>query len=470
MITVIMPVHNGESTLGHSVPSVLHQSFPDWELILIDDGSSDSSRAICQQYSYADQRIRVLGNTGNSGPASARNLGLRASMGTFIAYLDCDDEFHPDYLEHVGRLSAHSDLLLFQYEFETTAGFRGQWNPARYKDSFFEKNVSAPLGVAHRRSLFDQIGGFNETLWQQEDWDYWKRIARACCEIMFVKQKSGVYRMSEDGRSGRPRLTEGQRLAYEGNVRKGTSLYDLETNASCVHEVQNVLFAATLDTSSLLPSLFLLPCAHGECGFRTWALCETSNPEAQERAVVFLKERGLELETRTLSVSGLPASLVCSEKGRLSLTFLEPGYVDARASQALYSEAFLAFYESSFANQRPDVMVTVSPNPKDDPIVRLARRRDIPIVALLLDGTPRDASLFYGVDYCVVFSDQMRSDCWERLGLFCNLLPYPDGSPSVNSVYRNFFEQIRHQPGPPYIPERGWFSLGAGEEQPIPFR
>ena len=100
-VSVIMPCHNGEKYLRHALDSVLAQTFQDWELLIVDDGSTDGSTAIAEEYCAKDSRIRLLHTECSTGkPATPRNVGIEAAQGRFIAFLDCDDQWLPDKLEH----------------------------------------------------------------------------------------------------------------------------------------------------------------------------------------------------------------------------------------------------------------------------------------------------------------------------------------------------------------------------------
>ncbi|MDE5554956.1 MAG: glycosyltransferase [Muribaculaceae bacterium] len=93
-ISVIVPVYNSQSYLKECVESVLTQSFSEWELILVDDGSTDDSNSICQRYASTDHRVRVISKP-NGGLSSARNAGLDIATGKYVFFLDADDELYP---------------------------------------------------------------------------------------------------------------------------------------------------------------------------------------------------------------------------------------------------------------------------------------------------------------------------------------------------------------------------------------
>jgi len=96
-VSVIIPVYNGADTLAVTIEDILGQTYKDFELIIVDDGSTDSTSAICDQYS-ADERIRVL-HQKNGGPSNARNNGNKIANGKYVLYVDCDDRVEPYCIE-----------------------------------------------------------------------------------------------------------------------------------------------------------------------------------------------------------------------------------------------------------------------------------------------------------------------------------------------------------------------------------
>ncbi|MBO4127289.1 glycosyltransferase family 2 protein [Streptococcus suis] len=99
LVSVIMPVFNSEQFVGESIQSVLNQTYQNWELVVIDDASTDSSLEIVQEFSRQDSRIRILQHSESSGAAISRNDGLREAKGRWIAFLDSDDLWFPTKLE-----------------------------------------------------------------------------------------------------------------------------------------------------------------------------------------------------------------------------------------------------------------------------------------------------------------------------------------------------------------------------------
>ena len=113
-VSVIMPAYNRETYIRESIDSVLAQSFTDFELIVVDDGSTDATAAIVE--SYTDRRIRLIRQS-NRGVSVARNTGLEAARGQFITFLDSDDLYYPDFLNTLFRLirSTKTDMVFCDF-------------------------------------------------------------------------------------------------------------------------------------------------------------------------------------------------------------------------------------------------------------------------------------------------------------------------------------------------------------------
>ena len=114
MVSIIIPIYKAEKFIRRCIDSVLTQTYKDWELILVDDGSPDNSGRICDEYSQKDSRIRVF-HKHNGGVSSARNIGLDEARGDRITFIDADDYVFKNYLEVL--ISSEADLV--------TCGFKG---------------------------------------------------------------------------------------------------------------------------------------------------------------------------------------------------------------------------------------------------------------------------------------------------------------------------------------------------------
>lgn len=116
-VSIIVPVYNAALYLDRCIQSILAQTYGDFELILIDDGSTDDSGVICDQYQKRDNRIKVF-NKRNGGVSSARNLGLKNAIGDWIVFIDSDDWVETSYLSSLYNNTYYSDLICCSFQYE----------------------------------------------------------------------------------------------------------------------------------------------------------------------------------------------------------------------------------------------------------------------------------------------------------------------------------------------------------------
>ncbi len=204
LITVIMPCFNAERYVREAVDSILNQSFPSVELIVVDDGSTDGSREILATYG---NRIRVLVQE-NQGPYPARNLGISVSQGEFVAFLDADDWWSLDCLKKLeAALVAEPSAALAYCGWQNVGleGGRGEpYVPPDYEledkaARFLRSAAPWPIHAALvRRSVLDEVGGFDLDLPTCMDYDLWLRIA-VSRPIRLVPEVMAFYRHHASG-------------------------------------------------------------------------------------------------------------------------------------------------------------------------------------------------------------------------------------------------------------------------------
>lgn len=141
-LSVIIPIYNAEKTLSQCVTSVLNQEFRDFELILVDDGSTDSSLALCQEYKVKDSRIVLLSQK-NGGVSSARNLGLQVACGEWVTFIDSDDYIEKGFFTNVETFDA--DIVFTSFYRLNSEG--------KIKDTFEVKQVFKGMSLHDVLSL-----------------------------------------------------------------------------------------------------------------------------------------------------------------------------------------------------------------------------------------------------------------------------------------------------------------------------
>ena len=153
--SVIIPVYNAARTLRRCLDSLVDQSFDDYELLLINDGSTDGSDAICREYANVYPCIRYFAKE-NGGISSARNLGLEQAKGEYILFVDSDDYVAETYLETINRAvsETHPDLLIFGAE--STGMGEKKWITGAYREAE-ELNIARRIAEAMQRYLFSSL-------------------------------------------------------------------------------------------------------------------------------------------------------------------------------------------------------------------------------------------------------------------------------------------------------------------------
>lgn len=229
LVSIIMPAYNAEKYLQEAINSVLAQTYIYWELIIIDDGSTDSTAAIGKKNAEADPRIKYIYQE-NGRQAKARNLALRTATGKWIAFLDADDIWLPEKLEVQLSQNTPADIIysagtiIHEIEnsdeaYETEYGFHT--GAEMYRKLFFRNRLPSP-SIMMKRDLLQLVGYQNEKpeiMGNCEDWEYWIRLAKNGATFFGVKQKLFMYRIHENGASNNKiRMKIGEAFALYSNL------------------------------------------------------------------------------------------------------------------------------------------------------------------------------------------------------------------------------------------------------------
>jgi len=156
-ISIIIPVYNAEDYLARCIDSILDQSFTSYEVILVDDGSTDSSPLICDRYSSSDPRFKTV-HKENGGVSSARNAGINLAKGEYLMFIDADDALLPDALERVMEGALSEDIIIGGYAV-FTCGVPDKEILPRYTRSYKsgEMQIFFEDNVRRRSNLMDSL-------------------------------------------------------------------------------------------------------------------------------------------------------------------------------------------------------------------------------------------------------------------------------------------------------------------------
>lgn len=208
LVSVIVPTHNRPELLCEALRSILAQTMQDFEIIVVNDAGIDVDSWVAPL--DASGRIRILRHSRNRGLAAARNTGIKAACGKYLAYLDDDDLFYPNHLaalveaaEATGMPVVYSDSCQAAYSHgdgemivERSVVYTGDFE---CHDLLVHNRIPV-LCVLHRRSCIDKVGGFDESLATHEDWDMWVRLFHHF-DFYHVRQTTCEYRVQVNGSS-----------------------------------------------------------------------------------------------------------------------------------------------------------------------------------------------------------------------------------------------------------------------------
>lgn len=204
LITVIVPTYNRKSSLKECIYSVLNQSYDNFELLIMDDGSTDGTAEIVKN--FKDNRIVYEWNENSGGPANPRNRGVLKSNGEYVAFLDADDLWYQDkLLVSVNALNSGMDVVYHDVDYKrdnvSTPIESKNITPPVLSYLLTNGNPMVNSSVVVRKSILQKVGLQNESIEYAsvEDFDYWLRISKLTNKFYRINKTLGQYTVHEEG-------------------------------------------------------------------------------------------------------------------------------------------------------------------------------------------------------------------------------------------------------------------------------
>lgn len=221
-VSVIIPTYNRGEFIGKAIDSVLKQTYTNYEIIVVDDGSTDDTRKVVKSYG---KKVRYIYQE-NKGPSAARNRGINAAKGEYVAFLDSDDQFLPHKLQiQMNFIKKHSKCR-FLYSWYYNTNKKGKNTKLRkplatknrefLQHSLYRRKFTIRTStVVIQKRIFNKVGKFNERYLYSQDWDMWLRIVhiyRGYC----IKKPLAKYGLHDNNRSSKSVKT------YHPEIKKNT--------------------------------------------------------------------------------------------------------------------------------------------------------------------------------------------------------------------------------------------------------
>lgn len=274
MFTIIIPTYNHGKFIRKAIDSVISQTFPNWEMVIVNDGSTDDTQELIENYSRIDKRIHPI-HKSNGGTASAINTGLENAQGDWICWLSSDDWYEPDKLEvHKKYIDQNHDCEFFFSHFHMYDEFDGKTVdrdlfgplPAREYQIpiLFYRNYIMGVGICVSRNLWKKVGEMDIELKYAQDYDMWLKlltISPGC----FIPERTFTYRHHSGQGSETFQLAclfdaskSGIRYVNEHPFEDFFPLLDLN-DSKVAREAVNVYLEVSSDPSSYIYSLGFHP-------------------------------------------------------------------------------------------------------------------------------------------------------------------------------------------------------------------
>ena len=207
MISIILPTFNRDSIISSSVECVLSQSFIKYELIIVDDCSSDNTEDVIRNYCDQDQRIKYIKNTTNLGCAASREIGYKNSQGSILVFLDDDDSWPSDKLMKQYNLLIRDDydMIISDYQIEKNGDLIYK-KMKRFADKFKNEILKRPgpffQSIMIKKNILDKMPlVFDKQAVPSEDWDFFIQLSKLNLKIGYVPESLFTWNIQDNSQS-----------------------------------------------------------------------------------------------------------------------------------------------------------------------------------------------------------------------------------------------------------------------------
>lgn len=204
LVSIIMPAFNAASTIAESILSVLSQTYINWELLIVDDCSTDNTAELARHYEDLDSRIHFFQTPDNSGVAKARNMAIHEAGGRFISFLDSDDIWYPEKLSHQVWFLLENDLPMTYGAYDLTGNGRSNYifqpsSTLTYNDLLKSNSVGCLTAIYDAEKLGKRY--MTITLDRQHDYALWLSICKEVGSLHGIPYPLATYRLQQQSLS-----------------------------------------------------------------------------------------------------------------------------------------------------------------------------------------------------------------------------------------------------------------------------
>ncbi|WP_158856284.1 glycosyltransferase family 2 protein [Lunatibacter salilacus] len=201
LVSIIIPCYNQEALISETITSILGSHFTNIEIIIVDDGSTDSSRKVLEEWRNKDNRIQVYSQP-NAGPSVARNHAIRKSSGKYILPVDGDDLISEDYISRaVAVLEEKPEVKVVYCLAEKFGAENKPWKLKPFSRPTLAQGNMIFVSAMFRKTDWEKVGGFSEEMtWGFEDWEFWISMLKEGGEVVQLPIVGFFYRIQKKSR------------------------------------------------------------------------------------------------------------------------------------------------------------------------------------------------------------------------------------------------------------------------------
>lgn len=204
LVSVVVPVYNMESFLPETLDSILASDYPNFEVIVVDDGSKDASYRVACDYAKKDRRVRAYTQP-NGGACAARNQAVRLAEGEFILPFDADDKMSETFVsDAVHVILSDMKIKAVCPRAEYFGDRKGEWKLPPFSRKLLARKNMIPICALYRKSDWERVGGYDEHIVAREDWAFWIAMLKDGGKVVTLPRVSVFYRV----RTGSKRVSD----------------------------------------------------------------------------------------------------------------------------------------------------------------------------------------------------------------------------------------------------------------------
>lgn len=303
LVTVLMAVYNGGAYLRFSLESILNQTFKNFELLIINDASTDDSLKIIR--SYGDPRVIVHSNAVNLGQTKSLNVGLRLARGKYVARMDADDLVFPQWLEELSNfLERNPEVAVVSAKAAVIKGRSGIVSvlntPTEWPQMILKSLTFSPInhvGSVGRRNIFLEMGGYDECYHVPADFHLWSRLIRQGYRLALVPRILVAIRFHGENQSRASHHEEMVRIIYD-NVRHLTNCLIEERQATLLYKL--IYEVSSLGYQDFQEALTILEDVYHQIKPSLGVACFAEKSLTQQRQIATMKRIFASIETGDL--------------------------------------------------------------------------------------------------------------------------------------------------------------------------